>query len=101
MTFVGQPAARMDACHNDGSLTNNRLENLRWDTRAGNLADQLKHGTRIRGEKHALAKLTAEGVREIRRLATRKVSQRKIAEKFGVSKGLISRISRGLAWAHV
>lgn len=46
--FVGPPPAKdMQACHNDGTRTNNRLENLRWDTRSGNMKDKILHGTNV------------------------------------------------------
>ena len=31
-TFVGDRPDGMQACHNNGDKTDNRLENLRWDT---------------------------------------------------------------------
>lgn len=38
-TFVGPRPAGMEACHNNGICTDNRLSNLRWDTHAANEAD--------------------------------------------------------------
>lgn len=35
----------MDGCHNDGDPLNNAVENLRWDSRAGNFRDKIAHGT--------------------------------------------------------
>lgn len=43
-TFVG-PSNGLDACHLNGVRTDNRLENLRWDTRKGNFSDKKLHGT--------------------------------------------------------
>lgn len=43
--FVGPKPPGMEGCHYDGNPQNNRIENLRWDTRAGNLADAIRHGT--------------------------------------------------------
>lgn len=43
--FVGERPANHDACHCNGDRGDNRLENLRYDTRANNLADRVKHGT--------------------------------------------------------
>jgi hypothetical protein len=43
--FVGPCPEGMEACHNDGDGLNNRLENLRWDTRSGNMRDRVLHGT--------------------------------------------------------
>jgi hypothetical protein len=35
----------MQCCHTNGKASDNRLENLRWDTPANNVADRKKHGT--------------------------------------------------------
>lgn len=42
--FVGPCPPGMEACHNDGDHTNNRLSNLRWDTRSSNMLDLTRHG---------------------------------------------------------
>lgn len=43
--FIGKIPEGMDVCHNNGFREDNRLENLRIDTRAGNLKDRIAHGT--------------------------------------------------------
>jgi hypothetical protein len=67
-----------------------------------------KHPARLRGdylprgEAHVNAKLTADGVREIRRLLTEGgLSQKRIAERFGVTQSVIGRIAAGKSWRHV
>lgn len=42
--FVGPRPEGMQACHNDGNNTNNRVENLRWGTPKENVADIKRHG---------------------------------------------------------
>lgn len=44
LAFLGEPEPGQEVCHNDGVASNNRVENLRWDTRKSNLKDSLKHG---------------------------------------------------------
>ncbi len=44
LTFVGEPGPDQVCCHNNGDRTDNRLENLRWDTRSSNELDKIKHG---------------------------------------------------------
>lgn len=44
-SHVGLPADGTVTCHNDGDATNNRVENLRWDTPSENGYDRVRHGT--------------------------------------------------------
>lgn len=69
---------------------------LRWATRQENWADRIGHGTDMRGEKHPLAKLSADAVREIR---AGRESQSRTASRYGVSQTLVYAIRRGKAWA--
>ncbi|ACI12645.1 HNH endonuclease [Mycobacterium phage Ramsey] len=43
--FIGPRPEGMECCHQDGDPTNNRVENLRWDTRSANRLDSVRHGT--------------------------------------------------------
>lgn len=43
--FLGSPAAGLEVCHNNGVPDDNRVLNLRWDTRSANRLDRVKHGT--------------------------------------------------------
>lgn len=97
IAFVGdQPD--MFACHNNGNLIDNRLENLRWDTPKANMADRVKHGTDIRGEKHSKAKLTIDDVQMIRSNAS---SAAEIARKLGVSDACVLNVRNYKTWVHV
>jgi DNA-binding transcriptional regulator YiaG len=96
--FVGQAPAGLQACHNDGDKSNNRLTNLRYDTAASNMADKLRHGTHARGQRAHNAKLTLEDVRSIRSRAG-SASQREMAREYGVSQAHISAIVRRKEWA--
>ena len=81
LAFHGDGGA-MDSCHNDGSKSNNSLNNLRWDTRAGNFADKKRHGTHLEGDAHPGSKIKVAGVASIvsdTRLA------RVIAAEYGIS----------------
>ncbi|MFJ4997129.1 NUMOD4 motif-containing HNH endonuclease [Microbacterium sp. NPDC088619] len=42
--FVGPCPPGMEACHANGIRGDNRLSNLRWDTRVSNAADRAQHG---------------------------------------------------------
>lgn len=52
MAFVGPRPEGMEACHWNDEPSDNRLENLRWDTRSANQADSVRNGT------HAMASRT-------------------------------------------
>lgn len=43
LTFQGNPPLATECCHNNGIKTDNRLENLRWDTHFNNMQDWKKH----------------------------------------------------------
>lgn len=43
--FVGPRPPGYYGCHNNGDGSDNRVENLRWDSPAGNGSDKLIHGT--------------------------------------------------------
>lgn len=97
--FVGPRTIGMEGCHNDGDVSNNRLSNLRWDTRAANAEDSRAHGTMPRGELHGRSKLTEDQVRDIRRRVASGASDADTARKFGVDKALVRRIRLRRVWA--
>lgn len=45
LVFVGPCPDGMEACHGNDVPHDNRVENLRWDTRAANVADSVQNGT--------------------------------------------------------
>lgn len=94
-TFVGGCPDGMQGCHNNGDRSDNRLENLRWDTITNNHSDKIKHGTALLGSRNHQAKLTAEKARKIR------VSNQSIPElmkSYNMSRGAIRAIKEGRTW---
>lgn len=91
----------LEVCHNDGNPMNNAAANLRWDTRSGNFADKRAHGTATIGERHPMARLSEQQVREIRQRVASGVPQRRLCAEYGVSPMAISRAVRGVSWSHV
>lgn len=75
-------------------------KHLRWATHTENLADQLIHGTRIRGEMAYNAKLTEDDVRYIRAMRG-KISQSKLAASLGVKQVAVYKVQHRITWAHV
>jgi hypothetical protein len=97
--FTGECPDGMECCHNDGDPSNNRIDNLRWDTHAGNMGDTVNHGTHNRGEKCGMSKLSEFGVRVIRRLLeSTSMTHAEIGSVFGVHKNTIGGISNGTRW---
>lgn len=100
-TFLGEPPVPgLDVAHFDGSRTNNHFSNLRWATRAENMADAIRHGTIPWGERNGHARLTKSEVLEIRRRAGSE-TQRSLAQRFGVSPSHISGILSGRFWRYM
>lgn len=52
------------------------------------------------GSKNGRAVITEAQAREIKVLLSQKLSQQKIAGRFGIQQTLVSRIARGVSWAH-
>lgn len=96
--FVGPKPDGMEACHNNGVRHDNRVENLRWDTRKGNHADRVLHGTHMRGEESGTAKLTASIVLAMRRGEIRPAA---VARLFGVNLDTASRAKNRVTWRHL
>ncbi|MGJ5667773.1 NUMOD4 motif-containing HNH endonuclease [Rhodococcus aetherivorans] len=42
--FIGPRPAGTECCHNNGIASDNRVENLRWDTHTENMRDTVRHG---------------------------------------------------------
>lgn len=102
--FVGPCPLGMEACHYDGDCTNDRLDNLRWDTRAGNIADKHRHGTMIgrkAGIRHHNARLNDDDIRCIRAEPFFPGVNHMLAKAFGVGWKHISAIRNGHTWGHV
>jgi len=94
-TFVGPCPPGMECCHTNGVSTDDRLSNLRWDTRANNALDKL------RNNKKCGPKLSKDDVREIRQLREAGVTHVKLAKRFNVSRPTISRVCAGKSWKRV
>lgn len=73
--FVGPCPPDMEGCHGPGGQADNRLVNLRWDTRRENAYDRVRHGTHYlvnsptckRGHDLAGNNLLADATRQGRR----------------------------------
>ena len=101
--FLGPRPVGMQCCHNDGNPKNIWLDNLRWDTPAGNARDKRLHGTaRVGvGERHARAILTDELVLRMKALRYKGLSYKAIGEMLGYSSSCTLKAVTGRTWKHV
>jgi len=84
--FVGPRPRGMESRHLDGNVSNNALDNLTWGTKEENENDKFRHGTRNR------LMLTEAEVQSIR---SSKQFQADLAEQFGITQSMVSRIKSG------
>jgi DNA-binding NarL/FixJ family response regulator len=91
----------MVVCHRCDNPPCCNPRHLFLGTTAANVADRDAKQRQARGERIALARLTEESVREIRRLQARGFLHREIARQFNVSRPTISAVCSGRTWRHV
>jgi hypothetical protein len=71
-------------------------KHLSWKTPAGNCADKRAHGTDNRGARNGKTRLSAQDVDFIRSAPP---NLKALMDRFGVSKGCISKIRNGSRWS--
>ena len=86
LTFKKERPKGMVICHLDGDTTNNRLDNLRYDTPLENNIDQFRHGTKK-------GKLSEEDVIKVRKMYKEGFKTKQIAEYFNVGRWIVQRIN--------
>lgn len=117
----------LQACHycdnppcvrGDHLFAGTQKQNIRDAVRKGRMAVGDQHGSRkaflsrpraavvkpsnskARGGDHGMAKLTADDVREIRRLSST-VTQSQIADRYGINRSAVSMIATRKRWSHI
>lgn len=71
-------------------------------TQVDNMADRDAKGRQAKGELNGRSKLTADQIREIRESNVEgNVTQQALADCYGVSNQLVSKIVNGERWAHI
>ena len=88
LAFHGSPPPGMETMHLNGIPTDNRPENLRYDTHSENLHDIYIQGGKAR-------KLTAEDVHQIRFGLNCGIIQKELAHMYHVSRNTIGDIQHG------
>lgn len=98
LTFVGECPENMETRHLNGIKTDNRLNNLEWNTKRINTNDTIEAGSN-KGERNGSSKLTNKEVLEIKKhikLQNKPLSE--IAREFNVSYLTIYQIKTGVNW---
>lgn len=91
---------KLQVNHIDGNKQNNNLSNLEWCTPAENIHHAMEHN--LRAKINGSAKLTPEQVLEICHLLKDKtMTQKQIAEKYGVHVCSIERIKAKKLWKSI
>lgn len=100
--FVGKRPKNMEACHFPDAYTgNNRLDNLRWDTKKANYADRIKSGNDNSGERNGSSILKTKDVIKILELRKNNLKIKKIALLFNMSYMTIYNICNNKSWRHI
>lgn len=94
LAFVGPRPCGMECCHNDSNPSNNRIENLRWDTHLENNRDRVRRGSYLIGENHKMAKFKESDVIAV-------LSGEKDRRDIGMTYRHLWRIRRGDVWKHL
>lgn len=84
-----KPSSSYQVAHHDGDRSNNRADNLRWATCKENHGDRFRHGTAAQGANNGRSKITQDEASFIRQQPRKRGICPELAEKFGVSIGLI------------
>jgi hypothetical protein len=104
--FISPRPVGMWSLHGEHGRLDDRLTNLSWGTPSkNNHADKLRDGTLAVGEKNGLSKLSAEQVKQIRKLYRpsrwSNTNSYSLAKVYGVSHTTILRIIKGEHWHHL
>lgn len=98
LTFLGERMEGYEVNHINGIKSDNRIENLEYCTRQGNMihAYRVCNKPRMKGEINGMAKLSNNQVREIREYVAncqkRYYGRKELALKYGVSECTIKEI---------
>jgi len=108
--FIPQPKGKDQINHIDGKKDNNCLNNLEWVTGKENMRHAINTGLEKgkKGEEHNMAKLTESDVLNIRKLYSsgvtptgKRITQKYLANMYGVRQATIWGIVNRVNWTHI
>lgn len=99
----GEPEPNHNALHSCDNRSCVNPDHLRWGTQLENVQDAIdrKRWAVTQGERNGRAKINADVVKAIRAIAGTGPTTIQIAELYGLSNQMVSRIIQGKAWTHV
>lgn len=100
-TFVGLCPPNMECSHLNRDRSDNRVENLQWESHKDNQGRMGEHGVSPRGERSPWAKLKASDIPVIRQMILDGVPAKVIASKYDMSASNVHHINRGDSWIHI
>lgn len=101
MTYIGEIPKHLNVCHINGNAQDNRVENLRIDTRQSNEQDKVLHGTTNRGLRNGMNKHHVQTIIAIKHLIKEGVSSAEISRIFEIPSSQIRNIKNGYKWKWV
>lgn len=93
LSFCGPRPSGLVSRHLNGNPQDNRITNLKYGTPVENRADTVTHGTELVGESHPNCKLSSAQVNDVRSLVLSGRTHQSVADQFGVSRALITKIA--------
>ena len=101
--FVDNPNDYKEINHINGKKDDNLPDNLEWCTRSENIKHAYATSLMkpLKGESSGMSKLTDAEVLMIRELRSCGIFLQELSDRFGVSKSVISNISRYKTWTHI
>lgn len=93
LAFVGPRPEKLQVCHKDGNKTNNKLDNLRYDTPQSNQKDWKKHSRGYRKSSQRI--FDEETIAEMRFARASGTPIKELAIRYNVCQETIGRICTG------
>ena len=103
LAFIPNPLSKPEVNHLKRK-TDNRVESLEWATHSENMKHAYSHKfiPPMKGERHGMAKLTENQVREIRKLYKEDhLTQKEIGIRFNICNQQVSHIVNFKSWSHI